>query len=312
MTVMPEHAARLLETNSLLVLDPISGPQAKPISNLALGDEILVQADGRMCFRRLISVSEAIAPGVITRLNVSALAINVPRAEISLDSRQPVGLPLAQAGLNSAKDFPSALSMQQNEQWLDVLVEGAERIVVDNLSVATGTLRDSAGSLEFPPKASIISPTSPDSAKQTQLAEGELSQKTEINSRAAIEPSVTLKAFTGQIELPLLAPVSAAPWMVLQFVLPARTTTLRLISASAQPAGDSRKLGVAILRLSLEDSEISLDSPALVRGFHRAETGEGLVWRWTDGEALLILQPKPIAQIFSVHITDWHKSLRAS
>ena len=309
MTVMPEHAARLVETSSLLVLDPISGPQAKPIANLALGDEVLVQSDGRLCFRRLISVSEAVAPSAITRLRAGSLGLDVPRGPVSIDSRQPVGLPLAQAVLGPAGSFQSALSMQTAEQWLDVLVEGAARIVVDNLSIGTGPLLDAVPSKVLAPQTSAISARLPKAARPQAPADGALPIEADPASQNSIEPAGTLKAFTGQAELSLVVPVSAAPRMVLKFTLPPRTTTLRLISASAQPAGDSRKLGVAIFRLDVEGSDIPLDSPALVRGFHRAETGEGLVWRWTDGEALLIMQPQPISQILSVHITDWHKSL---
>lgn len=96
---------------------------------------------------------------------------------------------------------------------------------------------------------------------------------------------------------------------VYRFTLPPRTTTLRLSSPSKQPDGDGRKLGVAVLRIVIESAEIPLDSPALVRGFHRAESGEGMTWRWTDGEALLILQPKPVLQTLEVATTHWHLML---
>jgi hypothetical protein len=42
-------------------------------------------------------------------------------------------------------------------------------------------------------------------------------------------------------------------------------------------------LGVAISRLWLDGRECSLDSPALISGWHAPESG----WRWTDGDATL-------------------------
>lgn len=305
MTVMPEHAARLLETSSLLVLDPISGPHPKSVANLALGDEILVQADGKMCFRRLISVFEALAPMSVSRLQSGALAQDVPRIPISVDARQPVGAPLAQALLEPAESFVSQPLPQIGEHWMDVVVEGAARIIVDNLSIGTGPLV-AGPSPEQLMRKSVETGSKVSATRQSVEISPAIETETANTQSVEIAP---LKVFTGQIELSLLTQVQAESQMVLQFTLPSRTTTLRLISPSAQPPGDSRKLGVAVFRITVDDIEISLDSPALVRGFHRAETGEGLAWRWTDGEALMIMQPKPLPQNLSICITDWHRFL---
>lgn len=307
MTVMPEHAARLPETSRLLVLDPISGPSPRSVANLALGDEILVQAEGRMCFRRLLSLSEAAAPPLVSRLQPNALAPDSPRAPISLDSRQPVGAPVADAAFQNLTDFAPALAPPEGEYWMDVLIEGATRIIVDNLSVRTGPLASTDSTRSSNTTLSAAKAPKPAKAPQAAVAPPPVTADPAISSQHEI--GAPLKAFTGQVELPLLAPVPAEARMVLQFILPPRTTTLRLISPSAHPPGETRKLGVAIFGLSVETTAISLDSPALVRGFHRSETGEGLTWRWTDGEALLIMQPKPLPQLLSVHITDWHKFL---
>jgi hypothetical protein len=309
MTVMPEHAVRLLETSNLLVLDPTSGPQSKSVATLTLGDEILVQAGGRMCFRRLLSVSEAPPPALVTVLLPGTLASGAPRVSIAVDSRQPVGLPLAQAILESAGNLAAAGPKQDGEYWMDVLVEGAARIIVENLSIGTGPLPAASGE-PVPGKQSDVA-TKPASPLKASVPAAAPSVSIEATAQGPAETVAPLKAFAGQHELPLVSPVVADTRMVLRFTLPPRTTTLRLISSSAQSPGDARKLGVAIFGLSIEGSEIPLDSPALVRGFHRAETGEGLTWRWTDGEALLIMQPKPLPQLLTVHVTDWHKLLRA-
>lgn len=123
---------------------------------------------------------------------------------------------------------------------------------------------------------------------------------------------LAIRAFNGPIEVALLGVLSEGPIDIYRFNLPPRTTTLRLSSPSAAPEGDGRRLGIAICRIVVETTDIPLESPALVRGFHRAESGEGLTWRWTDGEALLLLPPRPASQTLSVHITNWHVMLHQS
>ena len=304
MTVMPEHAARLPETSRLLVLDPNSGPSLRSVANLALGDQILVQAEGRMCFRQLLSLSEAAAPAVVSSLRPNALGPDSPRVAISLDTRQPVGAPIADSMFVHLVNVAPGCAPLEGEYWMDVLIEGATRIMVDNVSIGTGPLASAERTIPGATKASKSSKSPP-----AVVAPPSVSAEPATSHEVNIAPP--LKAFTGKVELPLVAPVVSAARMVLQFILPPRTTTLRLTSPSAQPPGETRKLGVAIFGLSVEASTIELDSPALVRGFHRAESGEGLTWRWTDGEALLIMQPKPSPQLLSVHITDWHKFLSA-
>jgi hypothetical protein len=49
------------------------------------------------------------------------------------------------------------------------------------------------------------------------------------------------------------------------------------------PETDTRRLGVAIDRLWLDERDVSLDSPGLATGWHAPEA----VWRWTDGDATL-------------------------
>ena len=86
---------------------------------------------------------------------------------------------------------------------------------------------------------------------------------------------------------------------LLRFDLPAGVREVRLRSRAACPAvraglpgGDRRLLGVALsgLRLVAADGTVrrpAMDDPALCLGFHAPERGEGVVYRWTDGDALL-------------------------
>jgi hypothetical protein len=84
----------------------------------------------------------------------------------------------------------------------------------------------------------------------------------------------------------LRAEVVGSRWQV---ALPAGTTEVRLASRTWVPAHmrpqecDTRMLGVAIARLTLNGREMALDSPALAEGWHPAEPD----WRWTDGDGVL-------------------------
>jgi hypothetical protein len=96
------------------------------------------------------------------------------------------------------------------------------------------------------------------------------------------------------------------------FVLPEGTGAVRLISPQrASPAPrDTRRLGVAVMRLALEGAALDLEGPELGRGFHPAEGNEQTRWRWTDGRAWLVLPHSTAARRLDVKISDWHKQLK--
>ncbi|MBV8615038.1 MAG: Hint domain-containing protein [Acetobacteraceae bacterium] len=83
------------------------------------------------------------------------------------------------------------------------------------------------------------------------------------------------------------------------FAVPANTRSLRLVSRSFVPAertpyvDDWRRLGVAVSAIALRTAsgfqDIALDQPAFARGWHAAERQGALLWRWTDGDAVLPL-----------------------
>ena len=74
-----------------------------------------------------------------------------------------------------------------------------------------------------------------------------------------------------------------------QVDLPARVVQVRLASRIWVPAhmrpreNDTRVLGVAVARLTLDGREVALDSPALAEGWLAPE----MDWRWTDGAGVV-------------------------
>lgn len=291
MTIMPNHTICLAETTELVVLDPIIGPVARAIQFLALGDEVLVAAEGRLCFRRLMMAHEAPSPDDVVLLDAGSLSPSVPNHPVMLDCRQRVGLPRHPTPVASIASLPGAIKVIADGFWLDIMVEGADCIIAANIAIVTGPLVLAA--VGFPPHHVVHPAQIPSMVKP-------------LKGPLISASNASVRAFNGSQELPLLSISTDGPLSVLRFTLPPRTTTLRLSSPGAKPIGDTRTLGVALFRLVVEAAEIPLDSPILVRGFHRAESNAEMNWRWTDGEALLILPPKPVSQVLSVHVTDWH------
>jgi hypothetical protein len=97
-----------------------------------------------------------------------------------------------------------------------------------------------------------------------------------------------------------------------RFVLPQGTGAVRLVSpARASPAPrDTRRLGVAVMRLELDGVALSLEGGEIGRGFHPVEGDQQTRWRWTDGGAWLVLPHSSSARRLAVTITDWYKNLR--
>jgi Hint domain len=69
-------------------------------------------------------------------------------------------------------------------------------------------------------------------------------------------------------------------------ILPAGTRRVHLISRCVHPAGEHRRLGVALSAIRIGATVLALDAPSLASGFHEVEAG----WRWTNGEAVLLLE----------------------
>jgi hypothetical protein len=72
---------------------------------------------------------------------------------------------------------------------------------------------------------------------------------------------------------------------------PAGAASVRLLSAAVSTDSDRRRLGVAVGRLSIDGETVALSDRRLRRGFHPLESNADGAWRWTDGDAVLALDP---------------------
>lgn len=92
--------------------------------------------------------------------------------------------------------------------------------------------------------------------------------------------------------------------------LPPDTERVRLVSPAVRKPGESRRLGVAVSSIKVDSCDISLHGSELSAGFHAFENEDGAQWRWTNGDALLLLSPSntPISLEIAVVMVA-HKEL---
>ena len=264
---------RLPNTAQCLVLDPRLGPVPRPLVLLAPGDAVLAESEGVMCFRPVSRAEPVPPPSLLALLPRDSLGTDRPTADLILPDAQQICLP--QAGAEPIPVAQIALPAPVRDHaapdgWMRIIVEGATRLVVDGIGLIFAEPQD-------------------DRTKRAELAD-----------------IIALRAYAGQTELPLIAAEPMPGGAELHFTVPARTAALRLISQTFRAEGDYRQLGVALVGLAVEQSAIGLDNPGLVRGFYPVERNDDTEWRWTDGEALLLLPPRPTQQTLEVRITDWH------
>ncbi len=239
-----------------------------------------------MCFRRIMAIEDADRPLQVAKIAAGSVAPGVPRQNLWLDPNVPIAIPNMDAPLHRMSAVSILTSGTSAPVWVNVQVDGADRIVVENLAVGVVRL------------SSLMQPEA-----------GNPPTSTSETARSAPSGEPPLKVWNGSDDLSLIEAELDGSHTILRFALPPRSTIIKVTSPSVQPPGDGRRLGVAIFRLQVDGVDIALDGPSLTRGFHRAESGEGMSWRWTDGDSIIILPAKSSVRTLSIHITDWHSLL---
>jgi len=80
------------------------------------------------------------------------------------------------------------------------------------------------------------------------------------------------------------------------FRVPRGTRFLRLVSSAAVPEGGARRvLGVCVTGISMGDQRMAFYDPALRGGWHGLERDSGRTWRWTGGDAALVVPCAAVA-----------------
>jgi hypothetical protein len=287
MTKIPAFTTFLPAATHLQVIDAVAGPVERSAEALGPTDEVLVIVNGRPCYRPVAQIAPCTPPQNCVAFADGSLSPGIPTRPITVAAAQrlSIAFPLGIQPVPAAM-LPNVTAALPGDHWVALTIQGAESVVAEALRLATGPLAE---------------PETADTPMEPPAPPAE----------DGPPPTAPLRAHAGLREIPPHGFERAGGHAIWRFTVPPRTTTIRLSSPSVQPPGDPRQLGVAILQLAMDETPIPLESPALVRGFHRAESGEGLTWRWTDGDALLILPPRPAEQVLTVRITDWHLMLTA-
>ncbi len=93
------------------------------------------------------------------------------------------------------------------------------------------------------------------------------------------------------------------------FVLPGGVDQVRVASVASSPRPDDRRpRGVAISRIIIRGGtdyiEVPVDHPALSQGWHAVESDGRVMWRWTDGDAVLPVEPAAGAVTIELLVRD--------
>ncbi len=123
------------------------------------------------------------------------------------------------------------------------------------------------------------------------------------------DPARPIRLFIEGQEIP--ADPASTP-TEFRFALPPDTGPVRLVAhAHDSPAPqDKRRLGICVIALLIDDTPLALDGPTPGPGFHPMESKGTARWRWTDGEAWIVLPHSGRPRRLRVTINDWHLSLK--
>lgn len=124
-------------------------------------------------------------------------------------------------------------------------------------------------------------------------------------------PPTPLRVMLGAEELPTVFAADDRLETSLPGAEGAPMTVLRLVSPAGRPRGtqDLRRFGVAIRKIELDGTALTLDDPGFGDGFYPVERRDTAAWRWTDGEATLALPPAEMPRALIIHLAPWHARL---
>ena len=86
------------------------------------------------------------------------------------------------------------------------------------------------------------------------------------------------------------------------FVLPAGADELRLVSNSGPMPGDARCLGALVTLLAIGGDELDLADACFAEGFYAEEDRGDRMVRWTDGDAIVMVEARPVERWCEIEI----------
>ena len=85
-------------------------------------------------------------------------------------------------------------------------------------------------------------------------------------------------------------------------MVPAESGELRLVSPFGWVAGDLRRLGALVVGMSIGGNVVDLSGACFAEGFHAEETRGARTARWTDGDAVVVIEAHPVPRWCEIEI----------
>lgn len=339
-----ETQARSTETPSVAngcfitgtMIDTDAGPV--DVARLRPGDAVMTLSGPRALTHATLRVG---AQNPVVRVRPGALASDVPTAELVLAADQQVmvqDLVLTSAVLVAVAVLVNAGSIQREilagrTEWIALEFAQPELVLISGTALSACREPGQPASLRVLPPgpalfalrsrltarvATVLAGTAAEVQPDLPASESRLGLAAATPSPAPAAKDLPEPSWTE--DKPDTAPIlrlisdgqvseaNAVHGLHWRFVLPAGSRWLRLASPTRTAGGeDMRRLGVAVLRMSLNGVPLTLTGMAGGAGFYPAEGPVGGQWRWTDGFAQVVLPISRRARVLEVVISNWHE-----
>jgi hypothetical protein len=317
-------------TGTLVSVATAVGQQERPVESLQPGEAVQAGA-GTLEVRAVEVLPPPPGPGACIQLLPNALGRGRPRTALLVtpeqlllvqDEHLPEGALVPAGALVNGRNILRT-TRPEGVAWIGITLEAHGLLLAAGQPAASRRLADGALSVRLlPPGPGLF-------ALRGRLTRAAASTPAEPPAPEAPTPSpaAARPVFVDSLprgeapDLRLVAdgalapavPHESGPW---QFVVPAGATALQLISPIGvppdRPAGDTdgRRFGVAIQSILLDGIPLDLGGRVAGEGFHALEQREHQSWRWTDGNAQLVLPRCAQPRRLDILINDWHHQLR--
>ena len=264
----------------------------------------------------------AAAQGPLVHIRAGALAPAMPSADLVLPATAllrlreslPPDVPIGE-GEDPGALVPAAALLNSTSIYRDAAAAVAEWHVIelDSHSILLANATATASACHYPRCLPIL-PAGPalNYHRQRLAARAMAEEMPEMAPPQAafaakpVLPPVTL--LTAGKPVPLEEP---SPWHF-TCTLPPRSGPVRLRSTRrrADDDSDGRRFGVCVRAAAVNGVPLVLDSASFGPGFHPIEGSGEDTWRWTTGDAWLVLPYSAEARTLALTLTDWHEGLR--
>jgi hypothetical protein len=324
----PPGEGAVLPDAPIAVIGAAGAVAIRPARALNPGDTLVTAAGGTATLRAVLrrradparhKCPERLAP---VRLAPGALGPGEPFEPLLLPPEALILPPMHGAGLVPAAALANgttiARAAPEAHGWL-VLDCGPHAVIrAAGAGIGTARLPDpgaeprpgAARAPRVPPCLPVLPPLAPLADLRRRLAGAAPrpphAPPAEPPSGPPAERPVAVLASGAEI------PLAEAPDpLTLIYALPAGTGPLRLRSRPrrAADAADTRRFGICLRAVELDGRPLPLDGPAFGPGFHPAESNEHGAWRWTNGDAWLVLPYATAPRRLRLALTDWHRAL---